>query len=157
MQERTVTHNTFVIERSYPATPQRVFAAFSDPVKKRRWFMEGDEFEAISFEMNFCVGGRESSRFRSPLDSPLKGASLSNETYYQDIVPDKRIVLAYTMAVEDRRISASLSTFELVPTSEGTSLIFTEQAAFFENSDGPAMREQGWRELLESLAKELTQ
>ena len=155
MQERSVTHSTFVIERSYPTTPQRVFAAFADPAKKRRWFMEGDEFEAISFEMDFRAGGRESSSFRSPVDSPLKGAALSNETYYQDIVTDKRIVLAYTMAVEGKRFSASLATFDLVPSAEGTSLIFTEQGAYFENSDGPAIREQGWRELLESLAKEL--
>ena len=155
MQERSVTHSTFAIERSYPTTPQRVFAAFADPVKKRRWFMEGDEFEAISFEMDFRAGGRESSSFRSPVDSPLKGAAISNETYYQDIVTDKRIVLAYTMAVEGKRFSASLATFDLVPTAEGTSLIFTEQGAFFENSDGPAIREQGWRELLESLGKEL--
>ena len=155
MQERSVTHSTFVIERSYPTTPQRVFAAFADPVKKRRWFMDGDEFEAISFEMDFRAGGRESSSFRSPVDSPLKGAAISNETYYQDIVTDKRIVLAYTMAVEGKRFSASLATFDLVPTVEGTSLIFTEQGAFFENSDGPAIREQGWRELLESLGKEL--
>jgi uncharacterized protein YndB with AHSA1/START domain len=155
MPERSVTHSTFVIERSYPTTPQRVFAAFADPVKKRRWFMDGDEFEAISFEMDFRAGGRESSSFRSPVDSPLKGAAISNETCYQDIVTDRRIVLAYTMAVEGKRFSASLATFDLVPTAEGTSLIFTEQGAFFENSDGPAIREQGWRELLESLAKEL--
>ena len=155
MQERSVTHSTFVIERSYPTTPQRVFAAFADPVKKRRWFMEGDEFEAISFEMDFRAGGRESSSFRSPVDSPLKGAALSNETYYQDIETDRRIVLAYTMAVEGKRFSASLATFDLVPSAEGTSLIFTEQGAFFENSDGPAIREQGWRELLESLGREL--
>jgi uncharacterized protein YndB with AHSA1/START domain len=155
MQERSVTHSTFVIERSYPTTPQRVFAAFADPAKKRRWFMEGDEFKSISFEMDFRAGGRESSSFRSPVDSPLKGAAINNETYYQDIVTDKRIVLAYTMAVEGKRFSASLATFDLVSTADGTSLIFTEQGAFFENSDGPAMREQGWRELLESLAKEL--
>ena len=155
MPDRNVTHSTFVIERSYPTSPERVFAAFSDPVKKRRWFREESEVETLSFEMDFRAGGRESSSFRSPLDSPLKGATLSNETVYQDIVPDKRIVFAYTMAVAGYRFSASLSTVELIATAEGTSLIFTEQAAFFENSDGPEMRREGWRELLNSLGKEL--
>lgn len=37
MKKQSVIHNTFVIERSYPATPARVFAALSDPAKKRRW------------------------------------------------------------------------------------------------------------------------
>jgi uncharacterized protein YndB with AHSA1/START domain len=155
MPERSVTHSTFVIERSYPANPQRVFAAFADPAKKRRWFREEGEVETLSYEMDFRAGGRESSSFRSPLDSPLKGATLTNETVYQDIVPDKRIVFAYTMAVAGYRFSASLSTVELVATAEGTSLIFTEQAAFFENSDGPEMRREGWSHLLDSLGKEL--
>jgi hypothetical protein len=42
-----------------------------------------------------------------------------------------------------------------LPTEKGTDLIFTEQAAFFEGADGPQMREAGWRELLEALAREL--
>ena len=31
MTERSVTHATFVIERTYDATPARVFAAWADP------------------------------------------------------------------------------------------------------------------------------
>ena len=33
--------------------------------------------------------------------------------------------------------------------------MFTEQAAFFEGADGPQMREDGWRKLLDQLAAEL--
>jgi hypothetical protein len=36
--ERSVTHDTFVVERSYPASPARVFAAWADPAAKARWF-----------------------------------------------------------------------------------------------------------------------
>ena len=32
-----VLHHTFVIERRYAHSPARVFAAFADPAKKRRW------------------------------------------------------------------------------------------------------------------------
>ena len=38
---------------------------------------------------------------------------MRNDTTYQDIVPEERIVLAYTMAVGGRRISASLATVEI--------------------------------------------
>jgi len=44
MSERTVNHSTFVIERHYAAAPERVFAAFADPAKKRRWFAEVERF-----------------------------------------------------------------------------------------------------------------
>ena len=155
MEQQSVTHSTFVIERSYPATPERVFAMFSDPKKKRRWFAEGDEFAVLEFEMDFRVGGKERIRFRTGDDSPLKGASLTNDTVYCDIVTNRRIVLAYSMAVGEKRMSASLSTFELLPAEQGTKLIFTEQAAFFEDADGPEMRKAGWNLLLNRLDEEL--
>jgi uncharacterized protein YndB with AHSA1/START domain len=154
-KERSVTHGTFVIERSYPATLQRVFAAFSDPVKKRRWFREEDASETLEFQMDFRVGGRERSSFRIS-GGPYSGVVCTNETTYQDIVHDSRIVIAYTMTLGDWRISASLATIELLPAETGTRLIFTEQAAFFEGADGPAMRQDGWRLLLDKLAKEVT-
>jgi len=156
MQERSVTHSTFVIERSYPTTPERVFAAFADPAKKRRWFREDSGLEVEEFKMDFRVGGIERSRFRSKEGSPLEGAAVTNDTTYQDIVPNRRIVIAYTMTIGDQRVSASLATFEFLPAEKGANLVFTEQAAFFEGADGPQMREEGWRKLLDQLAKELT-
>jgi uncharacterized protein YndB with AHSA1/START domain len=150
MEKLSVTHSTFVIERSYPTTPERVFAAFADPAKKRRWFAESDGFAVREFEMDFRVGGSEHSRFNMQDGTPL-----ANDTSYQDIEPNRRIVFAYTMSVGGRRISASLSTIELLPTEKGTDFVYTEQAAFFEGSDGEKIRKTGWSELFERLAKEL--
>jgi uncharacterized protein YndB with AHSA1/START domain len=153
LEKPAVTHSTFVIERSYPVTPERVFAAFADPAKKRRWHKENREAEEI--EMDFRVGGNERSQFRLGPDTPFPGAAMINHTNYQDIVPNRRIVFAYTMALGEQRISASLATVELLATDKGTDLVFTEQGAFFEGADGPQMRQQGWRQLLEQLATEL--
>jgi uncharacterized protein YndB with AHSA1/START domain len=155
MEERSVTHSTFVIEHSYPTTPERVFAAFADPARKMRWFADGREFEVEEFLIDFRVGGKEQWRFRFKEGSPFPGTALTNNTVYQDIVPHRRIVIAYTMTLGDKRFSASLATFELLRTDKGTDLIFTEQAAFFEGADGPQIRQEGWRKLLEELGKEL--
>lgn len=81
---------------------------------------------------------------------------MANDTTYQDIVLNRRVVFAYTMTLGDKRISASLATFELLRTEAGTDLIFTDQGAYFEGADGPQMREGGWRKILEDLAGELT-
>ena len=59
------------------------------------------------------------------------------------------------MSLGDKRISASLVTIELLPTDKGTDLICTHQGAFFEGSDGPQIREAGWRQLLELLGNGL--
>src|SRR3990170_1137554 len=116
MSERTVVHSTFVIERGYSATPQQIFAAFADPVKKRRWFAEGEGFAVDKFEMDFRVGGTERARFRFKSGSAIEqGTACANDSYYLDIVPNMRIVIAYTMTIGDKRISASLSTYEILP------------------------------------------
>lgn len=157
-QESVVTHGSFTLERKYPQSPAKVFAAFADPVKKRRWFVEGEPFLIDAFESDFRVGGRERSRFRfkGHEQAPIPaGTPMGNDTVFLDIVPNRRIVLAYSMSMKEVPFSASLATFELIPDGMGTRLVATEQGAFFENSDGIGMREQGWRQLLEALAKEL--
>src|SRR5258708_10532124 len=103
MEKPTVSHGTFVIERTYAATPERVFAAFSDPAKKRRWYIEGHNNEAETFEMDFRVGGTDRSSYRMGQNSPFPGTVISNETKYMDIVPNRRIVIAYTMSMGERR------------------------------------------------------
>ncbi len=157
MSDTAVTHGTFTLERAYSAAPARVFAAFSDPARKRRWFAEGPGFHLESFEMDFRVGGRETSRFRFAAGTPIEeGAPCSNDTVYMDIVPDRRIVIAYSMSLSGRRFSCSQATMEFRPGENGgTRLVFTEQAAFFEGADGIVIREQGTRELLGQLAVEL--
>ena len=154
MSEPSVIHSTFVIERSFPVPPEQVFAALADPAKKRRWFAETDGIQVREFEMDFRVGGTEHSRFKIG-EGPHQGTACANDTTYQDIVPNHRVVIAYTMTLGEYRMSASLATFELLPTAKGTDLIFTEQGAYFEHSDGPQMRQDGWRSILEKLAKEL--
>jgi len=150
MNKHGVDHATFVIERSYKVAPERVFAAWADPVQKRRWFAEGDNGTVESFEADFRVGGFERSRFRFK-DGPPMG----NDTFYHDIVPNRRVVSSYSMTIGDQRISTSLLTLELEPSGTGTRMRFTEQAAFFEGGDGAERRREGWTSLLGRLAQAL--
>jgi uncharacterized protein YndB with AHSA1/START domain len=150
MTERSVTHATFVIERTYDASPARVFAAFADPKIKARWFKGPPEWGPEELEMDFRVGGREISR-----GGPKGGPIHSFEARYQDIVPNERIVFTYDMHLDDKRISVSLSTVELKPAEKGTQLIFTEQGVFLDGYDDSAGREHGTGELLDNLGAEL--
>ena len=155
MEYRSLTPPTFTIERYYPVPPEQVFAAFADPAKKRRWFAEGENSAVVEFTMDFREGGSERAQFLAQGDSPISGTVFTNDTTYFDIVSNRRIVLAYSMSLGNKRISTSLSTFEFLPAERGTTLVLTEQAAFFAGADGAAIREAGCRQLLESLGKDL--
>ena len=154
MTESTVVHNTFVLERSYPQPPARVFAAFAQPEKKRRWYAEGDH-ELQQYELEFKVGGGERMRYRFKEGHPIAGMEIDNSGTFQDIVPEKRIVEASKMLLNGKPISVSLVTLEFVEKDGGTELICTHQGVFYEGSGGPQMREMGWKALFEKLGKDL--
>lgn len=154
-KDPSVIHSTFVLERSYPKPPERVFSAFASAPQKRRWFLEGGKTEVEKHEMDFRVGGTEHAQRRFKEGSPFPGVALVTDTSYLDITPNRRIVASSTMTIGEDRVSASLVTFEFLPTEKGTDLICTHQGAFFEGSGGPEMREEGWRKHLDNLGKEL--
>jgi uncharacterized protein YndB with AHSA1/START domain len=150
MSQRSVEHATFVIERTYAASPDRVFDAWADPEAKARWFGGPAEWTRTEHKLDFRVGGREVNRVASA-DGPV----YTYEALYQDIVANERIIYGYDMYLDDRRISVSLATVELEPYDAGTRLIFTEQDVFLDGADSVDQREQGSGTLLDALGAEL--
>jgi uncharacterized protein YndB with AHSA1/START domain len=138
MSERSVTHSTFTIDRTYDAPPARVFSAWADPDEKRRWWAGGDD----SLQLDFRVGGRELS------EGTVEDMTYRYEAVYQDIVPDERIIYTYEMHINGTRTSVSVATVQLAADGEGTKLTFTEQAAFLDGLDSADLREQGTGSLL---------
>jgi uncharacterized protein YndB with AHSA1/START domain len=150
MATRSVTHDTFVIERTYPASPARVFAAWADPAIKPRWFGGPEDWGPEEFELDFRIGGREVSR-----GGPVGGPIHAYDARYYDIVPNERIVYAYDMHIDETRISVSVATVEFKPAGAGTRLTFTEQGTYLDGHDTSAERKHGTGELLDALGAEL--
>jgi len=155
MTDQATVHGNFTIERSYGASPARVFAAFADPAKKKSWFAVSDTHEIEAFESDFRIGGAERLGYRFGENSPFPGAQLTNDGIFHDIVPERRIVTSSHMALAGRTVSVALVTIELMPTDAGTDVTCTFQGAFFEGSDGPEMRKGGWEKLLDRLGQSL--
>lgn len=155
MEQPRVIHSTCVVERSFPKPPSAVFAALSEPDKVRKWYGEGENHDLIEFALRFAIGGTQRLTYRFKEGHPLQGMVLINDGIFQDIIPNQRIVSASAMTLGDKRISASLVTFELLPTGKGTDLVCTHQGAFFEGSGpNPAkMREDGWNVLMDRLLR----
>ena len=155
MESPSTVQSTFVIERSYPKPPEKVFAAFSDPKKKRRWYADSPATEVLTYDTDFRVDGIERLSSRMKEGTPVAGAVIEWRNCFMDIVPNQRIVISQSMDFRNKRVSVALVTIELLKTEKGTDLICTHHAAFFEGADGPQMREMGWKSLFDRLGKEL--
>ena len=99
MTERSVTHATWTVERTYSASATRVFAAFAEKEQKARWFGGEDDasWEQVHWDLDFRVGGRERNEGRMK-----DGSAYTLESVYRDIVPDERIVYSYDMSFRRR-------------------------------------------------------
>lgn len=150
MTDRSVTHTTFVIERTYPVSPRAVFAAFAEPTLKERWFTMPPDWVDTQHTLDFRVGGRESNR-----GGPAGGPVHLFDARYQDIVENERIVYAYDLYIDEQRVSVSLATIELTGVGTGTRMTFTEQGAFLDGLEDPAEREHGTNLMVDALGAAL--
>ncbi len=150
MSRSSVVHDTFTLERTYPASPARVFAAWADPKLKASWFNQGGEWRDESHQLDFREGGLELRAGRTP-----DGHSYKYAARFHDIVPAERIVFSYDMHVDERRISVSVLTVVLQPDGDGTRLTLTEQGAFLDTLDDARARATGFGTLLDALGEVL--
>ncbi len=146
MSEYSTVHSTFSVERTYEASPARVFAAWSDPKARLQWEAIGDNFTTTYTQNDFRVGGRDVSKFDFG-----KSDQYVADARYEDIVKDRRIVYAYTMSHNERRISSSLTTISLTPVAEGTHVVLTEQITILDGGDKVEYRQAGIAGQLDQL------
>ena len=132
-------HDKFVIERRFPQSPARVFAAFATEAGKTRWFSgPNDQWDAIDRHFDFSVGGTEH------LEGRWKSGTVSRfDASYHDIVADARIVYAYRMTIDGKPISVSLSSIEFIPDGTGTRLVHTEHGIYLDGYEDKGSRFHG--------------
>jgi uncharacterized protein YndB with AHSA1/START domain len=144
--ERSTTQATFVIERTYAASPERVWSAWADPRRKLEWF--GPKELKGEHELDFRVGGHERMSVRIP-----DGAVYLFNSELRDIVEHERIVHTYEMYRDEQRMSVSVATIELEPVGEATRLTLTEHGVYLDGLDTAAEREHGTIELMNTLGE----
>jgi uncharacterized protein YndB with AHSA1/START domain len=145
---RSIKHSSFVIERRFDYDPELVYRAWADPAVKARWFSGPlDKWKEEVREMNVRVGGRDRL-----IGKFVDGSESRFEAQYFDVVPEKRLVYAYDMYWQGKKISVSLASVEFVLAGKGTKLVLTEQHAFLDGYEDSGSRERGTRGLLDNLA-----
>jgi uncharacterized protein YndB with AHSA1/START domain len=145
MTNAAQTHETLAIERIYPNCRAHVWSAWAVFEKKKAWFGEG------LIELDFRPGGSERSAFVTEMGTH------TNETRYFEIKDQERIVFAYSMALNGRVHTVSLTTVVFTDLNGGTRLTYTEQMCVIPPSDGAKGRQHGWIALLDAMENYLAE
>jgi uncharacterized protein YndB with AHSA1/START domain len=145
------THTDFVIEREFDATPEAVFMAWADPEARRRWSDCHAEY-TTEYRLDFRPLGHETHQVTWP-----DGRVQEIEKIFFDISDARRIIFAYDIRIDGRRLSASLVTVEFFASQRGTRMVYTEQLAYLDGHEDRAQRLRGTEEGLDKLTQEISE
>lgn len=143
MSTATATKPSLTITRHLKAPPAKVFSAWTDPEKMKRW-MGPPQIEPLSAEIDARVGGRYRLLMRA-----ANGEEHDVSGVYREVVPDRKLV--FTWAWKSTPERESMVTIELAPEGDGTLLTLTHAQLFDEATrDG---HRNGWNGSLDKLEK----
>ncbi|MBI1359185.1 MAG: polyketide cyclase [Alphaproteobacteria bacterium] len=140
-----VRHATLTFERTFKASPDRVFDAWADPAKRMQWDVPGENWVVAEHRQDFRLWGEELTRF-----GPKDNAHVISKGCYLDIARNRRIISAGVMHGDGQAMTATMCTIEITPNGDGSKLTLTDQSAFFgwETED---MRREGFGQILDRL------
>jgi uncharacterized protein YndB with AHSA1/START domain len=147
MDQHSVLHSTFTLERTYPAPASQVFRAWADPQIKARWFAANP----ADYQLDFRPGGIERNCVIHD------GKKITWESLYREIVTDERIIYTSVLSEDGTVATVSLATVELDPDDRGTRLVLVEAGAYLDGREEPAWREQGTGDWLDALGRHLVE
>lgn len=146
MSTQAAVRPSLTVKRRFKAPPAKVFAAWTDPEKIKRWMGPG-EIKAVRAEADARVGGR----YRVLMQSP-GGVEHDVSGVYREIVANEKLVFtwAWKVAPPDEP-HESLVMVLLKPDGAGTVLTLTHERLFDEESR--AGHEHGWIGAFDKLEK----
>jgi uncharacterized protein YndB with AHSA1/START domain len=146
MSTQTATKPSLTIKRRLKAPPAKVFAAWTDPEKVKRWIGPG-EAKAVSVECDVRTGGR----YRWVMQTP-SGEQHNVGGVYREVIPNEKLV--FTWAWKSTPERESVVTVLLKSDGEGTLLTLTHEQFFDE--DARDRHEGGWTSALDKMDKFLS-
>jgi uncharacterized protein YndB with AHSA1/START domain len=143
MSAPAATRPSLTLKRRLKAPPAKVFAAWIDPEKVKRWMGPG-EIKALSAECDARVGGRYRWRMQAP-----SGEEHDVGGVYREVVPNQKLV--FTWAWKSMPERESLVTVLLQPDGDGTLLTLTHEQ--FIDEDARDRHRDGWDGALDKMEK----
>jgi uncharacterized protein YndB with AHSA1/START domain len=141
MTSTSPTSGSFTINRHFNQGVEKVFAAFSDPATKAKWFSGPDGAEQLERKVDVKTGGSEVLKIKW-----ATGMITHFMAHYHAVEHGKRIVYSYDLMIDSAHHSTSLAEIEFTPVGKNTDMIFTEFLAYHDGTElskGLTSREKG--------------
>ena len=142
----TATKPSLTIKRRFNAPPEKVFAAWTDPEKVKRWMGPG-EVKVLSAENDLRSGGRYRWLMKSP-----DGQEHDVGGVYREFIPNEKLVFTWAWKSTPERDSLVTITFR----SDGNGTIMTLTHEQFFDEEARDRHQNGWNGAMDKLDKYLS-
>ncbi|RVW05170.1 SRPBCC domain-containing protein [Rhodococcus xishaensis] len=149
MSTPTLSHSTVEVARSYPVSPDKIFAAYADVERRASWTAP-EGHEVVYVNTSFDVDGVDDFRC-----GPVGQAELTGRVRYLDIKEGVRVVYSETISLDSEPLAISLVTWSLDPNDIGTEVTVVSQICSFVGDDMIAGTREGLSMALDNLATAL--
>ena len=131
------------LERTYDASPERVFDASIRPDAVAQWFAPSAEYATVVTALDARPGGRYRVEMRAP-----SGTVHVVTGVYRELAPPTTLVMTWEWEDEDV-FGHTLVTVQLTPLGSGTRLVLLHEQ--FPSDAARTKHEKGWTGCLERL------
>lgn len=136
---------SLTIKRRFNAAPDKVFSAWTDPEKVKRWMGPGEVTLSLA-ECDVRTGGR----YRWVMQAP-NGETHDVSGVYREVIPNERLVFTWAWKTTPERESLVTLTFK----SDGDGTLMTLTHEQFFDDDARDRHQYGWNGAMEKLEKYL--
>ena len=148
----TSTSESLQLKHHYNASPEQVFAAWSDPEAVGKWF--GPHSHDCNVEQyDFKQGGRYQIRMIPKGEDTECGGDSTKDSVcageFVEIAAPNRIVMSFTWIENGGDIGDTLLTIEINPAGDGSQLVLTHER--LPDEEMRAAHRGGWQGTLECL------
>lgn len=145
-EPQTREDTTLQLTRTFTATREEVFRAWTDPEALKQWWLPGEGFSLPSAEIDLRVGGRYRLTMRNS-----QGELFYLGGTYREVRPPERLVYTWRWEHTEMDVGDTLVTVDFRARGNSTEVAITHE--LFPSGALRDRHDVGWSACLERLAR----
>jgi uncharacterized protein YndB with AHSA1/START domain len=142
------TETSLRVERTFDASPEEVFDAWTNPEVLRRWWRPNPAWSTPVAEVDLRVGGR----YRISMEDPENGTKHTAGGEYSEVSRPRRLVYSWQWEEEDGRLGhASTVAVDFRADGDGERTTVVLEHSGLVSADSRDSHTHGWAGILDML------